>query len=110
MIGRDPFVLADDCLDLALLAAEQEFRQLERRMAELRDAGADEDEVITPLFLQWMDVMDAIAKTPPKTIGGCAVKLRILLHPEVGIETNDEHDIPSLKQVLDFLSRAGDAK
>ena len=38
---------------------------------------------------------------PPGSLAGCAVKLRTLLHPDIGIETgNHEYDLPSLRQIL----------
>ena len=101
---RDPFAMTR--ADAELIEAEQEFRQLEARIAELRAADADEDSVIQPVFDRWMSLMDRIADTPPASLAGCAIKLRTLLHPEIGMESGDnEHDLPSLRQVLAFLER-----
>jgi hypothetical protein len=101
---RDPFALTR--ADAELIEAEQEFCQLEARIAELRAAEADEDIVIQPVFNRWMGLMERIAATPPATLAGCAVKLRTLLHPDVGMElSGNEHDLPSLRQVLAFIER-----
>jgi hypothetical protein len=90
--------------DIELLAAEQEFHQLEARVAALVDADADEDTEIDPVYMSWMAVMDMIELTPPATLAGCAVKLRILLHEHVGLPAgSSEHDMICLEQVRDFL-------
>jgi hypothetical protein len=104
MSERDPFAQGDT--DAELIEAEREFRQLEAQIAALRAAGADEDTEIDPVFLQWMAVMERIAVTPAASIAGAAVKLRTLLHPDVGIETRDhEHDVPSLRQILAVIEQ-----
>jgi hypothetical protein len=51
--------------------------------------------------------MDFIQVTPPSTIAGCAVKLRILMHEDVGLPAGDgNYDITSLEQIRDFLTAA----
>jgi hypothetical protein len=93
--------------DVALLSAEQEFHQLEARVAELNNAHADEETEINPVFERWMGVMDMINCTPPATLAGCAVKLRVLMHEVVGLPTGEsEHDMTCLEQVRDFLTAA----
>lgn len=75
------------------------------QIAALRAADADEKS-IDPVFDRWMATMDRIAMTPPASLAGCAVKLRTLWHPEIGIEAGDnEHDLPSLRQVLALIEQ-----
>jgi hypothetical protein len=101
--GESQISLTDP--DIGLLAAEQEFHQIAAQMGALRNAGADENTEIDPVFMRWMAVMDLIEITPPLTLAGCAAKLRVLMHEEVGLPTGEaEHDMTCLEQVRDFLN------
>jgi hypothetical protein len=103
----DPFALAR--ADAELIEAEAEFQQLEAQVAALHAADAA-DAVVDPVFKQWMDTMDRIADTPAASIAGAALKLRTLLHPDVGIEVGDgPRDFASLRQILAVLEREAGA-
>jgi hypothetical protein len=109
MTAPDPFAHGGrEHPDAALLAAEQEFRELEARFAARADnANANEDTEINPVFTRWMAVMDMIEATPPATIEGCAVKLRVLMHEQVGLPAGESpKDMICLRQVRDFLNAA----
>jgi hypothetical protein len=49
-----------------------------------------------------------IAMRPAATLAGAAVKLRRLLHPDLGIAIGaGENDVPSLHQILAVIEREG---
>jgi hypothetical protein len=79
--------------DVALVLAELRLQTL--RQAE----SPDEDEV-------WA-IYEIISRTPPASLLGAAVKLRLLLDPELGldaIETTAD-DLLSLRQVGEMIER-----
>ncbi|HEX5454258.1 MAG TPA: hypothetical protein VFX06_10735 [Stellaceae bacterium] len=101
---RDPFALAR--ADAELIEAEREFRDIERQFAALLDAGVKADEVLNPVLKRRTVAMDRIALMAPASIVGCAIKLRTLRHPDVGMAGGEsEHDLPSLHQILAALER-----
>jgi hypothetical protein len=79
--------------DVALILAEQ-------RLAALRQAESpDEGEIWT--------IYEIISRTPPASLLGAAVKLRLLMDPELGlkaIETTAD-DLLSLRQVGELIDR-----
>lgn len=86
--------------DAELIAAEREMRRL-------LDEGRDLNEADDQLTQRWDRIgacIKTIGRTNPGTLAGCAVKLRFLCDPEIGIEAGDrEDDVPSLRQVLAFI-------
>jgi hypothetical protein len=54
-----------------------------------------------------MNAREQIARSAPASLAGCAAKLRVLLHHEIGIETHalSEDDLASLRQILAFVER-----
>jgi hypothetical protein len=84
MIGQT--TAADDAV---LLGAE-------RQLAELRSSDVHKD--------IWQ-LIDVILLTPPRTLAGAAVKLRLLCDAEIGIfaaGASDQEEV-SLRQVLAFV-------
>ena len=79
--------------DVALILAEQ-------RLAALRQAESpDEDEV-------WA-IYEIISRTPPASLPGAAVKLRLLMDPELGLKAiaATADDLLSLRQVGELIER-----
>jgi len=87
----------------AAFATEEELIAAERRFAELRRLpGEDRDDENDPVF----DLYDRIMATEPRSLHGAAVKLRVILDPDIGIPSGEsEVDIPGLQQVLAFIER-----
>jgi hypothetical protein len=87
---------------VTLLGAKPCFRHQEREQctddADRREALSDE---------LWR-VHKQICQTAPTTMAGAAVKLRLLVHPNLGLDALDmsEDDWVSLKQVVEFVSTA----
>jgi hypothetical protein len=90
--------------DAGLLVAEEE-------LVRLLDESRDDPECDGPKHdARWDrigELMAFIAAMPPKTLEGCAVKLRRLADEETGLECGDrEDDVPCLRQVLAFVEDA----
>ena len=102
-------IAADDdgmTADAALLAAEREFRRW------VAEAGTEEDDDARGRLLGKSSLQrDFMAETPATTLVGAAAKMRVLLDPDVGIESGaGGNDLPILRDVLALLERlAGDA-
>ena len=98
--AHDPFAFGGQQDDAALLDAEAEMQRL-------LDEGRDLDEDDAALTRRWdriNECMTIINATMPKTLAGCAAKLRFLTHFEVGMAAGDrEDDCVSVQQVLAFV-------
>jgi hypothetical protein len=97
--------------DAGLIEAERRMHELEPRRKALDDDGFQitaeiEEEIINPLFLAMCRLDERSATRPATTLGGAAVKLRRLLHPELGMDTGGkESDLPCLHHVLSVIER-----
>ena len=97
--------------DAGLIEAEQRLHKLEASRIALRDALGSkitqeiEAEVLDPMFDAMCRLDKRIATTPAATLAGAALKLRRLLHPELGMESNGENDLPCLHQILAVIER-----
>jgi hypothetical protein len=82
------------------LNSDADFLAVERQMSDLlrqRDALRDDDRL---LDLYW-GLYSIVAKTKPKGLPAAAVKLRLLLDPELGMEIGERaEDYISLRQIL----------
>lgn len=88
--------------DAPLLNAERNLAILLRLSRE----SDQSDAVQGPIWDRLSSAEDLIAKTPPVTLVGAAVKLRLLCDPEIGLEAGEaEHELPSLRQVLALVER-----
>lgn len=87
--------------DAGLIDAEAEIARL------LDRAGRMPSDEASAALLFEVDRLDrAIATTPPRTLGGAAVKLRRLLDPETGMAVGaNPSEITALAQVLALLER-----
>jgi hypothetical protein len=86
--------------DVDLVRAELELRQL-RAQAALA-TGQTADALSDRIWL----IADKISLTPPGTLIGAAVKLRLLADEDIGLLAGDsEADRVSLRQVRDFIER-----
>ena len=102
--------------DQALFAAEKRCVELMDEMAAIRSAhearepitAALEDELITPLDEARLAAERVIFETMPETLAGAAVKLRLLAHPDRGIDAT-EKEITALRQVLALVEQASNA-
>jgi hypothetical protein len=97
--------------DAGLIEAERRLHELEPRRIAIRDALGSkitqeiEAEIIDPMFNAMCRLDERIATTPATTLAGAAIKLRRLLHPELGMESNGENDLPCLHQILAVIER-----
>jgi hypothetical protein len=91
--------------DAVLLAAEREWLEwLSRADAQLKIDAADG--FMEPLWHEIGKRAETICNTPPSTLIGAAVKLRMALHPELGIEEDQSSEIViALRQVLALIER-----
>jgi hypothetical protein len=94
----------------APLTSEAEFIAAEREIARLHrerkrhSGGSDE---ANKSYNGRIDALyDSIASSPPTSPASAAVKLRLLTHPDLGIEmdTGSAQDFEGLRQVASFLS------
>jgi hypothetical protein len=110
MSSANPFALggAQDT-DAILLAAEKEWLEyLARAETQLKIGSADSS--IEPLWQEIGIRSETICNTPPSSMAGAAVKLRVALHPELGIEEDQRSEvIIALRQVLAFIEREIDS-
>jgi hypothetical protein len=92
------------------LSSEAEFIAAEREIARLRQERllrSDGSDEANQLYFDRIDChFDSIASSPPLSLPSAAVKLRLLTHPDLGIEEMgaSAQDLESLKQVASFLS------
>jgi hypothetical protein len=92
--------------DAAFLQAEAKLTHLLTALDRLADRDPTESEG-ERLIDEACGVFDWIRQTEPATLAGAAVKLRTLLHPELGIEFtfHPDDDPESLRQVLAVIDR-----
>jgi hypothetical protein len=92
--------------DAVLLAAESGLRE---RLAQI-DAQSEtglSNSITEPLWNEVGAQAHIIFNTPPRTLIGAGVKLRMLIHPELGIEDDKDSDVMvALRQVLDWVERS----
>jgi hypothetical protein len=104
--ARDPFAFrgAPDN-DAMLLAAERELLEsLARADAQRKTDGRDR--FMEPILEEIGKQVGTVYKTPPSTLVGVAVKLRTAIHPELGIEEDQNSEIViALRQVLALIDR-----
>lgn len=93
-----------------MLTDDAGFLAAERELAELRQQREDfsaRHHHVDPPEESWdrSTALEAqIATSPPVSFVTVAVKLRRLLDPEVGMQAGPcDTDLPSLRQILDFL-------
>jgi hypothetical protein len=100
MTAPDPFALGGRQDDAELVAADQRSAALLPQfvLGDLDDAtGAA---LCTAIYAE----VEIINATPPKTMLGAAIKLRVLSSPVVGMEVGErDDDLPSLRQVAEFI-------
>ena len=64
------------------------------------DACREDDRLLD----QYWGLYSIVAKTKPKWLAGAAVKLRLLLHPDLGMQIGERaEDYIALRQILDTL-------
>ena len=102
--NRDPFALARAEGDVELLAAEQSLTALHQEREQCTDDAGRREALSDELWR----VHKQICQTAPTTMAGAAVKLRLLVHPNLGLDALDisEDDWVSLNQVVEFVSTA----
>jgi len=107
-INLDPFAFArgdDENGDAKLVELEAKIRACDGRFDD--DMG---DEQGDALCHEQYEYIERLNTTPPTTVAGVVAKLRVLAHPDYGMEAGDrDDDLVSLRQVLALLeSRQGD--
>jgi hypothetical protein len=100
--------------DPALLAAEERCRELRDQIAAVGRAHqpitiAIEREFIEPLDEARVAAERIIFNTMPETLTGAAVKLRLLAHPDRGVEATEE-EVLAIRQVLEMVERLPEAQ
>jgi len=106
MSAPDAFALGGRQDDGELIAAEQRLAVVHQQREQL----STKDPAHAALGGEiWNTLYPLISRTPPKSLAGVAVKLRLLTHPDFGIEAADmcEDDWVSLQQVRDFAEARG---
>jgi hypothetical protein len=80
------------------LTTDAEMLAAERELAERRKAKSKpDDDAADPLF----EIYDQIMMSEPRSLVGTAVKLRVLLDPDIGIASGlSPNDVPALRQIL----------
>jgi hypothetical protein len=93
--------------DAGLIEAERRLHELDPRRPALGNNSTMGEEEITDIAFNAMCRLDErIATTPATTLAGAAVKLRRLLHPELGMEIGvGENDFPCLHHILSVIER-----
>ena len=91
--------------DAVLLAAERECQELLARAdAQLKTDAANNS--TEPLWDEIGKQAETVHNTPPSTLIGAAVKLRMALHPELGIEEDESSEnVIALRQILALIER-----
>lgn len=89
--------------DAALVAAERECQELLARAdAQLKTDAAGMEPILDEIGKR----AATICNMPPSTLIGAAVKLRMAIHPELGIEEDESSEIVSaLRQILALVER-----
>lgn len=101
MSALDPFAFGgrqED--DAALFDAEAEMQRLSDEACDIEE----DDAASTRRWDRIGECMTYLNTTMPKTLAGCAAKMRFLANTEVGMEAGDrDDDYVSLRQVLAFI-------
>jgi hypothetical protein len=100
-----PFALRRGRNDAILVAAERKCRELLARAdAQLKINAAQRFR--EPTLNEIAKRVGTIYNTPPSTLIGAAVKLRMAIHPELGTEEDEGSEIViALRQVLALVER-----
>jgi hypothetical protein len=92
--------------DAVLLAAESGLQESLAQVDAQSETGLP-NSVTEPLWNEVGAQAHIIFNTPPRTLIGAGVKLRMLIHPELGIEEDKDSDVMvALRQVLDCVERS----
>jgi hypothetical protein len=86
--------------DAALFAAEKRCAELR---AEIAAIGDDED-LTGPLDAARIAAERIIFETPPDTLAAAAAKLRLLAHPDRGVDASPE-EVRAIRQILELVER-----
>jgi hypothetical protein len=107
MSAPDAFILSDEQdNDARLLDAECELLEWLARADAQRKVDAS-NSFMEPIWNEIGKWAETIHKTPVSTLIGAAVKLRAVLHPDVGIEDDaDSENLRALREVLLLIDRA----
>jgi hypothetical protein len=99
---RDPFAIGGEQADATLFAAEENLKIARGAFEGRPDDESDED---AEPFLDAIDSqVRIIMETPPASLPGAAVKLRLLADPEIGLEIgHGEEDAQVIRQVLALI-------
>ena len=99
----DPFAFAGRPEgDAELFRAERRLRDILPLWEREPLSDEDADALSTAMYEQ----IERINNTAPVTLFGAAIKLRVLAHPDHGMESGErEDDYISLRQVLEFIER-----
>jgi hypothetical protein len=94
--------------DEALITAETEFRELLAGY----DRVTDWTIVESIALVRRLNEVKAIMRTPPKTLAGAAVKLRVLLEmlqrdwdDHLSKDAHGRYDAPTLRQVITLIEQ-----
>ncbi len=88
-----------------LLAAESELEEWLARAESQRKIDAS-PKLMEPMWDEVAKRAAIICKTPPSTLIAAAVKLRTVIHPDLGIEEEaDSENMLALRQVLAFVNQ-----
>ena len=90
-----------------LCSTDAEFLEAERELAEVRaERNATEDKQLDErLYERMWALYEKITLSPPVSLASAAVKLRLLMDPDIGIDCSCESDLSSLRLVLEFIVR-----
>jgi hypothetical protein len=95
--------------DAGLIEGERRIHELDPRRQALNDdlrTTRGIEEISNIVFDAMCELDKRIATTPATTLAGAAVKLRRLLHPELGLPAGEqETDIPCLHQILSVIEQ-----
>jgi hypothetical protein len=93
-----------------LLAAERDLKKwLARARAHQKIDASSES--IEPMWDEVAKQVEFICKTPPSSLIAAAVKLRIVIHPELGIEEEENSEnMLALRQVLALINHQIDRR
>src|ERR1041384_5619091 len=104
--NHDPFALGGVQDDAEIAAAYDRLTALHRRWSEPPQPLSDDE--ANELTSAESDEIEFINTTPPRTMAGVLIKLKVLAHPEHGFEAGERgDDLISLRQVVDFIEREG---
>jgi hypothetical protein len=96
--------------DAGLIEAERRICELLDLSEYQADENPDDEAEWQASVVEVFRLDNLIAETEPKTFIGATVKLRRLLDPTIGIETWNEREILSLRQILAFMEREIEAR